>query len=680
MIESGLTLQTTLHERYDFDRGIVRVDPSDLKRLGLSPGARIAVLGSRTIYGIAHPIAMEYRNQNIICLDDLQLQNCGIRAGDKVQIASAPDMAPMEKLTLIAPHPLDVRASMARLPQIKRHLDGLAVSFGDMIRVRMPDQYDLLLHVEATPDNAPGLIKNLTAITITAKPAAPSILDRLGGFRREFMLLEERLAQLRNKEPAAVRGIILQGPPGCGKNMLIEAVAASSGAYLDRINAAKLVADTTMARLALQQSFATAASQAPAIILIEDIDLLLAATQDWQRITLANQLYEQIDQLPRQLPVLVIGIMHHDAALDPSAKRPGRFERLMAIAPPDRDNRLEILQILGQNTNLTYDVDLERLASLTPGYVAADMLALLQDATLKAQRAENLRARAAGTGAQIMPVTMNHLRAALTEIVPTGRDAFMTETPDLNWQDIAGLDDIKQTLREAVERPINLGSQYGTKGAFPPHGVLVTGAAGTGKTSIVRALASATYARFMHINCADIALAAAPPEVLRQIFIKARQAAPCMVFFDNIEHIIPSHDIINVEKNNITFNAFLHELDATHDLFGLTIFGATSHADRVDQTLVRPGRFDYVINIPMPDNSTRQKIFVYHAHKLPLAADVDFEALSEATQGFSGADIEGICRRAGLIALRQSVGNADNQNPPIVNKDIFEQILRGWRR
>ncbi len=680
MIESGLTLQTTLHDRYDFDRGMVRIDPVDIKRLGLAAGARVAILGSRTIYAIAQPIAMEYRNQSIICLDDLQLQNCGVKVGEKVQIAAAPEMAPMDKLTLIAPHLLDARAGMARLKQIKRHLDGLVVSFGDMLRVRMPDQYDLLLYVEATPGNVPGLLRTLTEIKIAAKPAPAMIMDRLGGFRHEFMLLEELLAQLRSKEPAAVRGIIMAGPPGCGKNMLIEAVAASSGAYLDRINAARLVADTTTARLALQQSFATAASQAPAIIVIDDIDLLLAATQDWQRITLANQLYEQIDQLPRQTPVLIVGVMHHDMQLDPSAKRPGRFERLLAIAPPDRENRLEILQILSQNSQLTYDADFERLASLTRGYVGADLAALLQDAGLKAQRAENLRSRAAGTKPQIMPVNMNHLRSALTEIVPTARDSFMTETPELCWHDIAGLDDIKQTLREAVERPINQGGQFGVKGVLPPHGVLITGAPGTGKTSVVRALASATYARFVHINCADIALEKEPQEMLRQIFIKARQAAPCILFFDEIEHIIPSHDTADHQKNNIVFNIFLRELDATHNLLGLTIFGATSHVDRIDQTLMRPGRFDYVINIPMPDNVTRQKIFTYHAHKLPLAADVDFDVLAEATQGFSGADIEGICRRAGLIAMRQSLSNNDPQSPPVVNMGTFEHILRGWRR
>jgi transitional endoplasmic reticulum ATPase len=680
MIESGLTLQTALHERYDFDRGIVRIDPIDLKRLGLSPGARVAVMGGRAIYATAQPIAMEYRNQSMICLDELQLQNCGLRTGDKVQIAPAPPMEPIETLTLIAPHLLDARAGMARLPQIKRLLDGLAVSFGDMLRVRMPDHYDLLLHVEATPHNVPGIIKNLTAIKIISKPMPLSIQDRLGGYRREFMQLEERFAQIKNKEASAVRGLILQGAPGCGKNMLIEAVAAASGTYFDRINAAKLVADTTTARLALQQSFATAASQAPAIIVIDDIDLLIVETQNWQRITLANQLYEQIDQLPRHLPVLVVGVMHHDAPIDPSARRPGRFERLMTITPPDRENRLEILQILSQNALLADDVDFERLASLTGGYIGADLAALLQDAALKAQRAENLRARAAGTTAQRIPITMNHLRAALTEIVPTTRDAFMTETPELHWQDIAGLDDIKLTLREAVERPINLGSQFSTKGALPPHGVLVTGATGTGKTSIVRALASATFARFVHINCADVALHPAPQDFLRQIFTRARQAAPCMVFFDNIEHIIPPSFTNATDKNNIVFNAFLHELDATSELLGLTIFGATSHADRVDQSLVRPGRFDYVINIPLPDAITRQKIFNYHAHKMPLSADVDFESLAEATQGFSGADIEGICRRAGLIALRQSVSNSENQTPPVVNKSIFEQILRGWRR
>ncbi|MGB4101596.1 MAG: AAA family ATPase [Alphaproteobacteria bacterium] len=680
MIESGLTLQTALHERYDFDRGIVRMDPTDIKRLGLASGARVAIVANRTIYGIVQPIAMEYRNQGLICLDDLQLQNCGARTGDKVQITTAPPMDVIEKLTLIAPNLLDARAGIARMTLIKRYLDGIAAGFGDMLRVRMPDQYDLLLYVESTPGNTPGLIKNLTDIKIATKPSAPSIMDRLGGFRREFMQLEERLTQLRNREPNAVRGIILQGPPGCGKNMLIEAVAESSKAYFDRINAARLIADATSARLALQQSFATAASQAPAVILIDDIDLLLMATEDWQRVTLANQLYEQIDLLPRQTPVLIFGVMHHDVPLDPSAKRPGRFERQMTIAPPDRENRLEILQILSQNSSLTYDADFEHLASLTRGYVGADLAALLQDGALKAQRSENLRTRAAATAPQSMTVNMNHLRAALTEIVPSGRDSFMTETPELCWQDIAGLDEIKQTLREAVERPINQGGQYGMKGAQPPHGVLITGAPGTGKTSMVRALASATYARFVHVKCADIALAETPQLVLRQIFVKARQAAPCILFFDDIECIIPAHDTVNTAKNSIIFNSFLHELDSTNELLGLTIFGATSHVDRIDQTLMRPGRFDYVVNIPMPDNATRQKIFMLHAYKLPLAADVNFDTLADTTQGFSGADIEGICRRAGLIAIRQSLSLNDPQNPPVVNMAIFEQILRGWRR
>lgn len=679
MIQSDFTLSAAMQERGDFDRGLGRIDPADLKRLGLLPGARIAVRGARTIYIQAQPAAMEHRNQGVILLDDLQLQNCGVRPGDKVQIAPAPELKPLDRLVLTAPTLLDARAGMARLERIKRQIDGMVAGFGDWLRVRMPDQYDLIFQVESTPDHAPGIVKNLTDITIAAFASAPPLLNRLAGLRREFLWLEERIRPPPGAAFAAPRGIILQGTPGAGKNTLVRAVAEHIGASFDRISADAIVADAASARLLLQQSFTAATTGlSPAVILIDDIDLLLADTPEWHRITLASQLYTQMDQAPRNASLTIVGIMHRDAALDPAAGRPGRFERVLAIDPPDRENRLEILQCLARDIPCTGQVDLKRLAAVTGGYAAADLAVMLQEAMLKAQRDVLHR-----PGAAPAPVAMHHVRAAMTETVPSRTIAPVAEIPALTWHDIAGLDDIKLTLREAVERPVNFNHDRDdvAEGALPPRGILVTGAPGTGKTSIVKALAGATHARFMHIDCGDLALSDAPCAALHKLFAQARRLAPSIVFFDNLDRIIPVAGEAPHEKIHAAFNAFLREFDATAALAGLVVLAATSHADRVDQTLMRPGRFDYVVNVPLPDPAARQKIFAYHAHKLPLAADIDFEELARATQGFSGADIEGVCRRAGLFALRQSIGRDDGPAAlPVVTMAIFEQLLRGWHR
>ncbi len=682
MIEASLTLQTVPQEQSDYDRGIVRLDPSDLKRLGLSVGARLALKGGRTIYVTAQPAKMEYRNQGMVLLDDLQLHNCGIKAGDPVKIIPAPAFEPMSSLTLTTQHVLDARAGQARIATIRNQLEGQTLSIGDIVRIRMADQYDLMAQVTATDGGAPGYIKPITAINVVTVPSARTspAMGQLGGLRREFFWLEEWLQSVLRHPQSGMRGLILEGPPGSGKNVLVEALAHHTGTYLDKINSARVIADAASAASVFEQSFAAAASQSPAIIVIDDIDVLLPATDGWEHTVIANQLYTQLDRLPRQIPVVIIGIAHQRNAIDPAALRPGRFERKLSIEAPDKENRLEILQIVTRDYQLAADVQLERLAALTQGFVGTDLQAMARQAQLRAERSEKLKARATGTANAAPPIAMHHFRAALTEIVPHGRANYLSETSTISWQDVAGLEEIKQTLREAVERPINFGLLHDNKGAPPPHGVLVTGASGTGKTSVVRALAGATRARFIHVDARNIALADAPAQTLHTIFTKARQASPAMLFFDNIEAIIPAAGQAD-DKNATVFNAFLREFDATQDLLGLTILAATSHADRIDYTLLRPGRFDYVINIPLPDTITRRKIFDYHAHKLPLASDVNCDELAENTPGFSGADIEGVCRRAGLLALRQAVAQQDGQlAPPVVNMAIFMQILRGWRR
>lgn len=683
MMEASITLQAIAQEPGDQDRGIARLDPMDLKRLGLSVGSRLAVKGGRTIYVTAQPAMMEHRNQGLILLDEIQLHNCGCKIGDQLKIIPAPNLEALASLTLATQHLLDTRAAKARLATLRAQLEGQTLSVGDIVRLRMADQYDLIAQVAATDGGAPGIVRPMTALQTTTAPSARNIpaLQPVGGLRREFFWLEEWLQAIRLQPHNSQRGLILEGPAGSGKSGLIEALAQYTGTYLDKINAARIIADTTSASSLFEQSFATAASQSPSLIVVDDIDVLLPKTDDWAQKVVANQFYAQLDTLPRQLPVAVIGIAHQQRVLDPAAFRPGRFERKLVIEAPDHANRLEILEIITRDTNLAEDVQLERLAALTHGFVGSDLAAMAKQAQLRAERSDRIKARATGTAApKGQPIAMHHFRAALTEIVPHGLDHFRSESATVSWQDIAGLEDIKQTLREAVERPINFGLLHDNHGAPPPHGVLVTGASGTGKTSIVRALAAATRARFIHVDARHVALNADPAETLRQIFVKARQSAPAMLFFDNIEAITPN-SFVPEDKNAVVFSAFLREFDATQDLLGLTILAATSHADRIDHSLLRPGRFDYVINIPLPDAVTRRKIFDYHAHKLPLAADVNCDELAEATQGFSGADIEGVCRRAGLLALRQSVAQQDGQlAPPVVNMAIFMQILRGWRR
>ncbi len=683
MIAANLTLQVTRQEQTACDRGMAYLDPSDLKRLGLVPGDRLLIQGTRTTYATAQAATMEYRNQGILLLDDLQMHNCGAKIGDPVKIMPAPTVELAQQITLTAQQMLDARAADARHGLLRRQLDGQILSVGDIIRIRMADPYDLILQVSGTEKNQPVLLRsNITTLTINTTPTAQKLPAKaqLGGLRREFFWLEEWLQALRHDPANSPHGLIIEGIAGCGKSMLVAAVAQQTGLYLDRISATQILADPARAQTMLTQSFATAASQAPALIVIDDIDILLSTSPLWERLTIANQLYAQIDQLPRALPIGIIGLTNQPTKLDPAALRPGRFEQRLMIDPPDRENRLEILKIHTSPYPCAPDVSLERLADLTQGFVGTNLRTLVQHAHAHAQRSAKLSARATGTPPVPRAIGMPHFRAALTAIVPETHDHPITETPAMGWNDIAGLDDIKQILREAVERPINFGLTHDNGNTQPPYGILITGAPGTGKTSIVRALANATRARFIHVDARDIALAPDPTATLRRFFVKARQVAPCMLFFDNLDSLIPSTESPHDDKVAVAFNAFLHEFDAGYDLHGLTILAATHHAERIDQSLLRPGRFDYVINIPLPDSTARRKIFDYHAHKLPLAADVDYDVLAEVTQGFSGADIEGICRRAGLFALRQSVADMPQTPLPVVDMAIFTQILRSWRR
>jgi len=676
----------------DVGRGIARIDRKVMNALGLSPGDYIEISGKKTTVAVAWPAYPEDEGAEIIRIDGLVRQNAGVSVGDMVSVAKA-DVRPATKVVFAPPEPMRFGPEFSEY--VKRQLVGKPLSKGDTIQVPVLG-VALRLIVTAIQPATYAYVTDNTEVVIREEPAKevevalPRVTyEDIGDLEDAKQKIREMI-ELPLKHPELFRhlgieppkGVLLYGPPGCGKTLLAKAVANESGANFIAINGPEIMSKfygESEARL--REVFKEAEENAPSIIFIDEVDAIAPKREEVMgevERRVVSQLLTLMDGLKGRGQVIVIAATNRPEAVDPALRRPGRFDREIAIGMPDKRGRREILQVHVRNMPLAEDVNLDELADITHGFTGADLAALCREAAMRALRRFlpqiNLEKETIPTELlEKLKVTREDFMDALKDIQPSALREVIVEVPEVHWDDVGGLEDVKRQLREMVEWPIKNPELFEQMGITPPKGILLYGPPGTGKTLLAKAVATESEANFIAVKGPEVLSkwVGESEKAIREIFRKARQTAPCIIFFDELDAIAPKRGTrLDAGVTERIVNQLLTEMDGIVALKKVVVIGATNRPDILDTALLRPGRFDRIVYVPPPDKKARLEIFKVHTRKMPLAEDVNLEVLAEKTEGYTGADIEAVCREAALIALREDM------KPKKVSMKHFEEALK----
>ncbi|MEM3791218.1 MAG: CDC48 family AAA ATPase [Candidatus Micrarchaeaceae archaeon] len=692
----------------DNSKGVARIDSKSRKLLDVLPGDIIEIKGkiksTPAVVWQAHP---SDEGLGFIRIDGWTRQNIGVGIGDKVFVSKA-DAKPALKVVLAPPPNQRAPVSQDFAIIAKRKLDGRAVSKGDSIPIPMVGLMFSFIVVQVMPHGIVVVNKD-TNIVVREEPVSESVVkvgdvhyEDIGGLEdakqkiREMVELPIRYPELFERlgiEPP--KGVLLYGPPGTGKTMLAKAVANESDAHFISISGPELVSKFVgESEERLRAIFKEANEKAPAIIFMDEIDAIAPrreeATNEVER-RMVSQLLTLLDGMPARGQVIVLAATNRPEAIDPALRRPGRFDREIEIGVPNTRARKEILQIHTRNMPLAKDVDIDELANITHGYTGADLAALVREAAMSTLR----RILPDLLNKQVIPsevllnltVTREDFMNAFKSIQPSALREVFVERPNVHWSDIGDLESVKQELKEAVELPLKEPEKFERVGIRPVKGILLVGSPGTGKTMLAKAVATEREANFISIKGPEILskYVGESEKTLREIFRKAKMASPCIIFIDEIDAIAhvrgDEYDTRVVER---IVDTLLTEMDGLSDLKGVVVLAATNRPDIIDPALLRPGRFDKVVHIPMPDFLSRLEIFKVHTKRMPLDKDVSLEELAEKTENYTGAEIENLVREAGMNAIRNGrsiVNKADflkalEEVRPAVPKEIAERIKR----
>ncbi len=689
----------------DFGRGIIRLDPSTLLSLQLSPGDIIEIHGKKVTAAKVWRADRQDWGQGIMRIDGFTRQNAGVGIGEKVLIRKA-DVIPANKVVLAPPEGVTVEfgnstAAIIKHNILKRPLVNADVIpiISSMTQATPGNQAIPLIAIETDPQEGILIINDNTEIELRQKPvtgyedAARGIAyEDIGGLGEEIQRVREMIElplkhheifQRLNIEPP--KGVILYGPPGTGKTLIAKAVANES-----RANFHYIAGPEIMGRFygeseeRLRKIFEEAEDNAPSIIFIDEIDSIAPkrenVTGEVERRVVA-QLLTLMDGMEERGQIVVIGATNRLDSIDPALRRPGRFDREIEIGVPDSEDRKEILQIHTRGMPLKEDVDIqymEYLADYTQGFVGADLLALVQEASMRSLRRVLPEI---DLDEEVIPpevlesveVSREDFEEALKEIEPSAMREVMVEVPTVDWRDVGGLDDAKQEIEEAVEWPLKYPQRITRMGIKAPKGILLYGPPGTGKTLVAQAVANETNSNFISIKGPQVLskYVGESEKAIRDIFKKARQVSPCIIFFDEIDSIAAArmNDSETARASQQVVNQLLTELDGMEALKEVVVMAATNRPDMLDPALMRSGRFDRLVLVGRSTLEGRQSIFNIHTRNIPLDSDVDITELSALTEGYVGADIESVCREAVMLALREDF---DTQ---MVRRDHFMAAL-----
>jgi transitional endoplasmic reticulum ATPase len=665
----------------DVGRGLVRLDPKDMAALCVETGDVVAIHGKRDTVARVMPAQSSERERGQIQMDGILRANAGVSLDQHVSIRKT--AAEPARTVVLAPDRAAAAAPRAHRRYLSRLVQGLPVMVKDRVRINPIGAQAYGFEVTKTDPSGPVLIDPATVVRVEGAGAGDSAVtyEDIGGLHREIRRVREMI-ELPLKYPEvflhlgieAPKGVLLYGPPGTGKTLIARAVAHEVGVQFFHVNGPEIIDKLYGASEAhLRNMFKEAERVAPAIIFIDEIDAIaqkrsaLSGEKQLERRVVA-QLLALMDGLKSRGQITVIAATNMPDELDPALRRPGRFDREIEIGVPDTEGRREILEIHSRGMPLTEDVSLTQLARVTHGYVGADLAALCREAAMSALRrllpdVDYDEARIPSEKLAALRVERDDFEACLAEIQPSALREISVEVPNVRWDDVGGLDEVKGLLSEAVIWPMIHRDLFEAAGVRPSRGIVLYGPPGAGKTLLAKALAGESEANFIAVKGPQLVSMwmGESERAVREIFRKARQAAPAIIFFDEIDALAPARGGDTSQMSERIVAQLLTELDGVEDRKGVFVLAATNRLDRVDPALLRPGRFDSLVELKAPGASERLAILKVHTRRMPLAEDADLEALAKASEGLVGADIEALCREAAFAAIRELV--AANQKP-----------------
>ena len=686
----------------DIGQGIVRIDPNAMAELGLEEGDLIEIKGSKTTAATVVSSQSDI-GLGIIRMDGTIRKNSGASIGEEIEVRKA--SVKIAKKVVLAPTENnvkiqgDIRGLFLNKVMTKGDIVGSGIKppmmhnqsgnpFDDMFNnfMDISPMGELKFAVVSTHPTGVVKVGPNTQVELQDHPVDVSKLEGvtnlvnvsyedIGGLKEEVRKVREMI-EIPLKRPelferlgiAPPKGVLMHGPPGTGKTLLAKAVASESDAHFISINGPEIMSKYVGgSEENLREFFEEAEANAPSIIFIDELDAIAPKREETQgeveRRTVA-QLLTLMDGLNSRGQVVVIGATNRPDSLDPALRRPGRFDREIEIGVPDRDERKEILEIHTRTMPLSSDVELDKIAESTHGFVGADLESLCKEAAMRVVR--RIIPEINKTDEEIPEETLKKIivnnadfREALKEIQPSALREVLVQIPDVKWSDIGGLETAKQELQEAVEWPLKYPDKFKKFHVDPPKGILLYGDPGTGKTLLAKAVASESDANFIAIKGPELLSkwVGESEKGVREVFRKARQTAPTVIFFDEIDSIANARgsDAGSSGVTQRVVNQLLTEIDGLEDLHDVAVIAATNRPDIIDPGLMRPGRFDRHIKVETPDEESRLKIFEVHTNEMPLADNVKLSKLAKRTEGYVGADIEAVCREAAMLTLRENM-------------------------
>ncbi len=708
------TLRVAKAAARDAGRGMARLDPADMERLGVSVGDVVVIKGQQGSTALkVMPAQTAKRGKGQIQIDGIARENAAVGLDEHVVV----ELAKAEAAQQVTLTPVgSLRAPQGRdASYVGQLIMGMVVQAGERLSVNLFGSRSQNFTVSST---APGDFVQIQPATRVQVNARPEKADSRGGVQgvqkvsyedvgglgatvgriREMIEMPLRFPEVFERlgiEPP--RGVLLYGPPGCGKTLLARTVASETAAYFIDIGGPEIIHKLYGESEAhLRSIFQEAGQKAPSIIFFDEIDAIAPKRADVKgevEKRVVGQMLALMDGLKSRGQVIVIGATNIPDNIDPALRRPGRFDREIEIGIPDCDGRAEILEIHTRGMPLADDVDTARLAAMTHGFGGADLEALAREAGMGALRRLMPITDLASADVpyeQLMAaeVTMHDFLGALGEIEPSALREVFTEIPDVSWDEVGGMEEAKAALREAVEWPLRYPAAFTQAGTRPAKGILLSGPPGGGKTLLARAVAHESGVNFISVKGPELLSkwVGESEKGVREVYKKARQAAPCIVFLDEIDALAPQRG--DGGGNHVTervVSQLLTELDGIDELRGVVTLATTNRPDILDAALLRPGRFDLQIEIGLPDATTRRAILAIHTGRQPLADDVDLDALTARTENCMGADLAGICREAGMEAIRRLIArdgaaNLDMSQLKVTQSDLYAGLARNVGR